>query len=331
MTSLSPLVAGLRQTLEERLDEQIPEGATVALLDFPTHTNVGDFAIWLGELAYLRRRRCRIAYTSTLETYAPDRLRHLAPEGPILLHGGGNVGDLWPSHQELRERVLTDFPNRTVIQLPQSVYFSSQNAARRAISAMGSHSKFYLFVRDRQSAARVQDLNRVVLCPDMAFALDVPQDNRPLSDSVLCLLRTDHEAGEPRGEVLKSATLVDWVQRRQGRHEQRWRSALRLAARTRRHKRLARPAQWAARRSFETLAREELQLGITLLAGARAVVTDRLHGHILSELLGLQHAVVDNRNGKVFSFIDTWTGDSIFCHRARSIPEAFDLVQERPT
>jgi pyruvyl transferase EpsO len=39
------------------------------------------------------------------------------------------------------------------------------------------------------------------------------------------------------------------------------------------------------------------------------VVTDRLHGHILSVLLGIPNVLMDNSYGKNQSFYATWTQD----------------------
>ena len=36
------------------LGPPIPEGAPVALFDFPNYSNVGDSAIWLGEIQYFQ-------------------------------------------------------------------------------------------------------------------------------------------------------------------------------------------------------------------------------------------------------------------------------------
>ncbi|MFT4085249.1 MAG: polysaccharide pyruvyl transferase family protein, partial [Nocardioides sp.] len=37
----------------------------------------------------------------------------------------------------------------------------------------------------------------------------------------------------------------------------------------------------------------------TLFAGARLVVTDRLHAHVLAGLMGIPHVVLDNSYGKI--------------------------------
>ena len=40
----------------------------------------------------------------------------------------------------------------------------------------------------------------------------------------------------------------------------------------------------------------------------RVVVTDRLHGHILSTLCGLPHVIIDPVNHKITSYMKSWTG-----------------------
>ena len=52
-----------------------------------------------------------------------------------------------------------------------------------------------------------------------------------------------------------------------------------------------------------TTARERLS------AGAR-VATDRLHGHVISVLLGVEHCIVDDAHGKIRALWETWTKDA---------------------
>ena len=69
----------------------------------------------------------------------------------LLLHGGGNFGDLWPTHHEFRCRLLEEFPHHRLIQLPQSVSFASTERRDRIARLIANHSDFHLFVRERQS------------------------------------------------------------------------------------------------------------------------------------------------------------------------------------
>jgi pyruvyl transferase EpsO len=66
-----------------------------------------------------------------------------------------------------------------------------------------------------------------------------------------------------------------------------------------------------------------------MLGAAACVVTDRLHGHILSVLLGIPHVVLDNSYGKVRSFYETWTAQSDLVDWADSPAEAVHLATGR--
>src|SRR5512141_721889 len=100
-------VAEQKAELRRVLDPLLRGTPGVALLDFPSHSNVGDSAIWLGERALLRSIGAPVRYCADLESFDPEACRAAHPEGgAILLHGGGNLGDVWPRHQEFRERVI---------------------------------------------------------------------------------------------------------------------------------------------------------------------------------------------------------------------------------
>ncbi|TIO38875.1 MAG: exopolysaccharide biosynthesis protein, partial [Mesorhizobium sp.] len=93
--------------------------------------------------------------------------------GPIFIHGGGNFGDLWITHQDFRERVLEQFPNRRIIQFPQSIHYKSQERRERSARIIGGHKNFVLLVRDEESKAFAEKHFdcEVRLCPDMAFCI----------------------------------------------------------------------------------------------------------------------------------------------------------------
>ena len=48
--------------------------------------------------------------------------------------------------------------------------------------------------------------------------------------------------------------------------------------------------------------------GMMFLQRGRVVITDRLHGHILSVLCGIPHVVLDPVNKKITSYMQSWTG-----------------------
>nr|WP_096788020.1 polysaccharide pyruvyl transferase family protein [Rhodobacter sp. CZR27] len=185
-----------------------------ALLDFPDHANVGDSAIWLGELAWLTRNAGRAPALTCRFDDPADRLDRLPP-GPILLHGGGNFGDVWPQHQLFREAVLARFPGRPVVQMPQSIHYGDATALARTARVIERHGAFTLLVRDRPSMelARRHFPCEARLCPDMAFALgELPRPAAPDLD-VLLLLRTDREAvgGPAPADLPADWPVEDWL------------------------------------------------------------------------------------------------------------------------
>src|SRR5262249_35385361 len=176
--------------------------------------NVGDSAIWLGQIRWLEQRRCRIVYTCEPETYSPVRLRsRLGHDGIILLNGGGNLGDLWPRHQSFREMVIRTFRDTRIVQVPQSVYFRDPARLAQAVTVFDAHPDLTLLVRDRQSLARARSAFRAesLLCPDMAFGLDALDSIEPPSVDVLWLARTDDEAAPARTAPRPdSVRRMDW-------------------------------------------------------------------------------------------------------------------------
>lgn len=49
--------------------------------------------------------------------------------------------------------------------------------------------------------------------------------------------------------------------------------------------------------------------GFKILGRSEFVVTDRLHGHIMSTVMGLPHVLMDSKLGKNLALHDTWTAD----------------------
>jgi pyruvyl transferase EpsO len=282
-----------------------------ALVDFPNHSNVGDNAIWLGELAWLAEAGVDVRYRCEMKTYDPAALAQaLGPDGTIFIHGGGNLGDLWPKHQRLREAVIRDFPDRPIVQLPQTLHFRDRDSLARTRAVFDGHPDLTLCVRDRASLELAGNEFRAttLLCPDMAFYLGpLPRLRAPRRD-IFWLRRDDREAsGATETPSSPELAVADWLDDRRSLPD-RARRALRR-----------RPLRWLARTppmrrtisrfvdaSYDWQAERRLRFGCRLLASGSVVVTDRLHAHILSLLLGIPHVVLDNNYGKLRRFCETW-------------------------
>ena len=293
------LVGELRRVLLDRLGREL-ELEPYALLDYPAHANAGDSAIWLGELAALRA--LLLLPPSYVCTWNGCDMDHLAAfDGQLLLHGGGNFGDLWPRYHGFRLSVLRRFPKRRIVQLPQTIQFNDPRELEIARRAIGEHGNFMLFVRDERSLdiARSFDCDSA-LAPDSAFMLDLVRADRPVCDT-LYLHRDDKErVGGIDLQLPEGWREADW-----SREPFAWGRfrALTIARQLVRGDSRRQSYRGAL---FEAVAAERVRRAASLLSQGWRVVTDRLHAHILSTLLTIPHYVLDNSYGKLSGFASTW-------------------------
>ncbi|MBR2655837.1 MAG: polysaccharide pyruvyl transferase family protein [Loktanella sp.] len=207
----------LQSKLQTTLSSVVPHGQDYALLDFPDHSNVGDSAIFMGQLSILQSvHQSAPAYVCSMRSYFNDPELALI-DGPLYLHGGGNFGDLWPTHQIFRETILRNHPDKKVIQLPQSIHFNSDEALEKAATAIGMHPDFTLMVRDKQSfdLAKKNFSCSILLCPDAAHGLGDLSGSQQATIPILCMIRTDSESGltsEEIKEIHSYGPVQDWLE-----------------------------------------------------------------------------------------------------------------------
>jgi exopolysaccharide biosynthesis predicted pyruvyltransferase EpsI len=295
------LIADLQRTTEDVLRPHIPADKPIALLDYPAYANVGDSAIWLGALQWLRTWGLPApCYVSDMHSFAPGELARRIGHGTILLSGGGNFGDLYEHHQQFRERVIAEFPHCRIVQLPQTIQFRSTAALRRAKAVFDGHRDVTILVRDQRSYELAANTfrARVELCPDLAFGLGAMQRTAQPLITELRLLRSDQESAADT-----PTSGADWPVREPSTFMGAAQPRLRRLHRTRPSRAVAAVLE----RTYTPLARQRLARGIALLSGAERVVTDRLHGHILCVLLGVPHRLLADRHGKVSAFAAQWT------------------------
>ena len=296
MAALAPLLAGVER---------------VALVGFPHQWNIGDSVIWAGTLHVLRALQANVSYVCTHRSYDPGDLRRHLPEGPILLCGGGNFGDVYENEAGLRRRVLADFPDRPVIQLPQSVWFKSargRDALRRIVDA---HRGVTLLLRERQSLETAEGWFQAptLLCPDMALALEglLPVAGAATAEAVW-LLRRDAETLPCNLPPLAAA--IDWPM-----EDAAWRRTWPRAG----QQAWTQVTAWheagaggggvpmhLAIDATAALAEARTLAGARLVCAGGTVFTDRLHAAILARLSGRPTVLMDNVYGKNRAVAEAW-------------------------
>lgn len=307
----------------EVVGSAIPFGAPVALFDFPFYLNPGDSAITLGELAWLAKNGSELESVTRRESVERGCWPHLSDGVIVLFNGGGNIGDLYPEHGVLLQQVLLRFPNHEVVLFPQSLNFRRPSEAKHLSEAVSCHmARVTMMWRDSTSleTARVLFPGAChVLSPDAASGFLGWQRSGPPETAVKFLMRSDGESAMPGPSDLVSA---DWPYSRMDKLA--WKSmrgvhrVLDLAP--------SLPKEWSRylRRQILDL---NLRNAVCHLSTAEVVVTDRLHGHILSTLMGIPNVLLADSYGKLRRYYEAWSRGIPFVSFADSASEIPRLVE----
>lgn len=290
--------------LTDQLRTVFPAGARIGYVDYPMHGNVGDLLIYLGALDFFKANGNEIASSFCIFDAGPRAFASLADCDVIACHGGGNFGDIYPAHQNLREEIARRFPEKPVVVMPQSLHFGSDAALRRSAEHFRRHPNLTIAVRDTQSEqlARMHFTDRVMLVPDMAHRLYdhfEPIRKNPGRDP-LYLMRRDVEAtsatddaGHHGRDWSDLLTLMDKGAIGRYRLASIVAGRLNLTAVS-----IQQGHQRAVQRVIDDLAER--------LSAYDHWITSRLHGAIFGLLLGRQVTLHDNSYGKNSRYFTQW-------------------------
>jgi pyruvyl transferase EpsO len=294
--SLHPEVIVLQKKLYEVL-ENLGEVKDYILLDYPNNGNAGDHFIALGEMQYLKKvKHAEPLYIATHKDISYKKIDSFPKDTPIFITGGGNLGDLWLHHQIGKEEIVTRYPDRKIVIFPQSIYFKEEANLKRAQTIFNSHPDLTIFVRDESSFEIAQKnftSNKVILCPDMAFALDLSSFNYSPQKTVtktLLLCRHDKEKGNKNlywSFIKLVDEFEDWVT-----FSNKTAVYIRIALLFGKYKKIS---EYILAQSIKQLSQYKL------------VGSERLHGHVLATLMGIPNILVANSYFKNEALFTSWT------------------------
>jgi len=365
MTS-SSVAGNIKETLHQDL-AKIGRFSECVLLNYPNYRNIGDHLIWLGEVFYLTDIcETQIKYTAAdISDFSGEEMEKQAGKSPILLQGGGNLGDLWRNHQEFREYIISKYHDRPIVIMPQSIYFASAENLDQAARVFNAHPNLTLFVREHKSyeIAIKHFINcQVIKAPDMAFQLaDTPylkSHSIEKKSSILYHCRHDAELNKSFSSApiftLQNIVTFDWIPF----HLDYWYlresmlnnlqfspSAMQVSPSYLQIK-AASFLNWILRQLQQTFHSHSLKLdslynpqmqrislgmmhfGIYQFKQHQMIITNRLHGHILCVLLNIPHIFLANSYHKNESFYETWTHQVPFCRFVKNSLEILPVTHE---
>jgi len=301
----------LRKKIDSVLLPIVAPFSRCFIMDFPSHSNVVDSAIWLGEFSFLGNAGLEVVGTSS--KFAP--LPNLEKDVLIIINGGGNLGDLWRSHHDYRLRVLETYRGNSIVQMPSSVFFQDEAYICKTKSSVFSHPDFKIMVRDEKSLTILRNQGiSATLCPDLAYYMDPDIPEFLPQTDVVYLKRSDKESRHELFSPGPNTLTVDWTDKVISAREELFALGLGLLRAVGMLKIQTELCQLHRR------ARANVARGLRVLGAGRVILSDRLHANILSDVMGIPHIAIDNANGKVHDFYKTW-GRSPFCLTATNEQE----------
>ena len=285
----------------------------IFLMSTPWHGNLGDQAIILAEYQVLKR----VFPDHTIIEYPTEVIQRLlmrfawkpAMHGNdiIAMHGGGNLGSLYPEEEEVHRWIIGNYPKQKIFFMPQSLFFAedAQGLAELKQSQEVYHraSDLIIMERDHISHAYGREkfpLVKHMLAPDTVTALFADAYLKEKERKGVCFfLRQDKE------KVLAD-TLVESLMEWLSQHDIAYRrsdTVIRQSLRTQ-------SGRWAAVAEKLNLARS-----------ARVVVTDRYHGVIFSVITHTPVIVFKSYDTKISAGI-RWFQDLAWVHYAEDMDAA---------
>lgn len=283
---------GLHEIYYKETEEPI-----IYFIGSPEHQNIGDQAIAAVTMEYINFTMSGIKVREIpIDKFArrlPCLKRRISAKDIIVMHGGGNMGNVYWRHERARWEVIKSFPNNRIIIFPETIYYEDTSFGRseQKISEQiyNSHNNITICAREKTSfeiMKKIYSKCNVLLTPDIVCYTDRWKEAVSNRKGALILFRNDIE------KCVKDTKLVDGIVERMGYN---------ISYTDMMYSRKG----YTGKYNRDRIVAEK----ISQITKSELVVTDRLHGMILSAITGTPCVVFWGYNHKIKSYYDTWFKD----------------------
>lgn len=301
----------LKKHLSKILDF-IEDRNDVVFVDFPLYYNVGDLLILAGTINFFKNNSINVKlYLSTSNFNDININKVITKNTTIICQGGGNFGDIYDIHQNLREDIVKKFPENRIIILPQTAFFNKNDNKEKSKKIFKEHNNVIMFARDEVTYKIFTEFTKYTyLIPDMAHELygDLPKSKK--NKNILYFLRKDVEKRPIQAEIeetIKGYDCFDWDDLISIKDKRILSFIYRLIQINRILK-----LNSLNNLIFKIWYKHAYSLVFKMskvFSSYESIVTSRLHGHILSCLVDVPSSIIDNSYGKNTEYYKVWTKD----------------------
>lgn len=265
------------------------------IIGLPDSGNLGDQAIALSQIQFIKQKYkdCQlfVVYLNKFVDHWRWMKRYCGSDDVIFFQGGGNIGDEYARAEFARQICIHDFPDNRIFVFPQTYYFTStfrgKTIKNKSAKIYALHDKLTLCARENKSYEQMKKIffnNEIVLTPDIVFTYRLEKlDTSDKENKIVFCLRNDFEK-KVTADIIQNMVVIC---KKEG-YEVEFTDTV------------VDGKDYYDLNEMKRLVNKKIQE----LGSAKIVVTDRLHGMILSVLTNTNCIVLSNYNHKVKGVYD---------------------------
>jgi len=268
-------------------------GMAIIFISTPSHGNLGDQAIVYSQYLFFEsighKERIFEINDYQYDLFKFHIRKYVRSSDLIVIDGGGNLGTLWRVPENRILSIILSFRKNRIVIFPQSVYFSNDQFGKDEITKIArifnGHPRLYLMLRESKSYCFIKNTvsRNVFFTPDIVLFNENTHSEFEERRCLLLMQRSDHESTSFEGPQ----KVADYIS-----------SLTNLPIKV---------IDNIVTKVVSIEEREvELQRQLSICAGARVMVTDRLHGMIFASVTDTPCVVFDNLNNKISGVYKDW-------------------------
>lgn len=185
--------------------EEYKDVKKILYLLSPEHGNLGDQAIAYASLKFIREnfpeyKIIELERDEINKYYKPIK-SVLNKEDLIILHGGGNLGNLYIQEEMVRRFIIKNFKDNKIICMTQTISFSDDKKGEKELNITkgiyNAHNDLTILAREDKSYETMKKIFtcKIIKVPDIVFYLeDMFQENIKDRKGIMTCLREDKES-----------------------------------------------------------------------------------------------------------------------------------------
>lgn len=272
----------------------------IFVVTMPEYGNIGDHLIGHSEMEYLKKRFINYKIYGITDSdyikYIGWIRKNIKKNDIICFIGGGNFGYIYLTSEYYRRYTISNCKKCKLILFPQSSVWRTdgKDKYQLAISrkVYGKHKQLYLIAREKNTYDFMLhnfNNNKVYLAPDIVLTQNIGTENKRFAENktVILCFRDDIE------KSLNKDILEEIYKYFKGKKY----NIIKFDTET--HKKID-----------SELSDKYTKEAIDVFSSADYVVTDRLHGMIISNIVGRPCLAFDNSTKKISGVYDLWIDKS---------------------